>query len=476
MIGFLGRVGAGLFGREGFRKFWALDFQGALLVALVFVVLPNSFLSGVASFSGVGRPGVNLDYCIPLLFMLLGLKRAGILMLFFVAIFDLLLILGQLFPFIRLGDVFYLGKFFLFSSVKYHFLALLVFISLVAICFLLHVCWGRMNRRFSAFLCGLMLFFSFVDFRVEDGLRDVWRFSSEYFFSSQIRNFVEYRSGEFFKGVYRDGEPFRSIPEDASAVSFWRGVEDEQTASERLLLIVVESWGVPRQPEIQRALLRPLQAVIGEKAAQGVLSFDGVTVGAEFRELCQLSPNHFNFASVSHGFDHCLPNRLRARGYRTLAMHGAVGSMYDRRYWYPRAGFDESIFYESKAWPSHCYSFPGACDLDMMTEVVGYFSGEGKRFMYWLTLNSHSMYDERDIRVDAFDCAAFDISSDSRACRYLKLQAQFFVGLGEALKDKDMRGVNIMLVGDHRPLLIESQNHRPLFEFAQVPWLSFVVN
>lgn len=147
--------------------------------------------------------------------------------------------------------------------------------------------------------------------------------------------------------------------------------------------------------------------------------------------------------------------------------------MYDRKYWYPRAGLDERIFFETKVWPRRCYSFPGACDLDLMQEIPAFFSKSGKRFFYWLTLNSHSLYDKRDIKNDIFDCESFKINKESESCRNLKLQAQFFAGLAEILKAKEMQGVKVMIVGDHTPIIFNAQEKSANFVLNRVPWISF---
>src|SRR5690606_3486330 len=144
------------------------------------------------------------------------------------------------------------------------------------------------------------------------------------------------------------------------------------------------------------------------------------------RELCGVYPNYFNLASVTDGFDDCLPNRLKKLGYSTSAIHGAVGTMYDRVRWYPRAGFEIMTFYESREWAGRCYSFPGACDIEIFQVVKEQLSVEGKLFVYWLTLNSHSTYDLRDVSKYVFDCRAYEVAEDTQSCRNLKLQAQFF--------------------------------------------------
>lgn len=146
--------------------------------------------------------------------------------------------------------------------------------------------------------------------------------------------------------------------------------------------------------------------------------------------------------------------------------------MYDRHLWYPHIGFAERTFFESRSWPQRCHSFPGACDLDLREVVREFFASPGRRFLYWLTLNSHSIYDERDIRIDAFDCTAFAIDPQSQSCRNLRLQAQFFQGLAQLLSEGSMQDVRVLLVGDHVPIIFSPQERQARFVDGQVPWLS----
>src|SRR5690606_9984297 len=109
----------------------------------------------------------------------------------------------------------------------------------------------------------------------------------------------------------------------------------------------------------------------------------------------------------------CLPNRLKAQGYDTFAFHGAAGLMYDRVRWYPDIGFNNTMFFEANSWPRRCYSFPGACDSDMVDFVAKSLDNPGKVFTYWLTLNSHYSYDSRDIHGDLFPCEKYAVPINS---------------------------------------------------------------
>jgi len=99
----------------------------------------------------------------------------------------------------------------------------------------------------------------------------------------------------------------------------------------------------------------------------------------------------------------------------------------------------------------------------MLSELESFFSQPGKRFMYWLTLNTHAPYDLRDLRADHFDCEAHGIGENTESCRLLKLQADFFAGLAQQLRTDAMKGVDVIIVGDHAPKLMNIEEKEKNF-------------
>ncbi len=291
--------------------------------------------------------------------------------------------------------------------------------------------------------------------------------------SSQVVNYFKYRSKFAYK--HYDGTPLKKVNYIGETGAWYQQVQD--SLSERSLLVVNEAWGVNLNPKVNAALLKPLLDRRDElvNLRYGEASFNGYTIAAELRELCSLWPNTHKLKSVETGFEDCLPNRLRTAGYSTMALHGAKGEMYDRINWYPRAGFEQQTFFESKQWPARCVSFPGACDLDLRDEVVNFFQLPGKRFMYWLTLNTHAFYDLADLRKDVMDCEAVDVAADSSTCRYLKLQAQFFYGLAEMASDPGMAGVTVRVIGDHPPALRKASEKSKYFKENAIGWVEFSI-
>jgi len=439
---------------------------------VVSAVLPNLFFFVIAWLFGLGRPLISIDYVIVAIVMLSRFYILGYVFLIVAIAADILLLVGQVFPFIRLQDAFYLFGFLHVVSAVYQVAILGLGLGALAIIYMF--CRFRSDGRYVhmlAFLNLALLCMTVEVYNSDESSNRFWRVSDLDVVDSQVLYFYNYRSRGFVEAYNLKGTPFS--PSGYQAANPWVGVSPKNN---RLLLIVNESWGVAKNSELTAALLDTLvTSPVVESVSQGELPFVGATVAGELRELCRLTPNHFNLKDVSVGFEDCLPNRLSEMGYSTRAMHGAVGLMYDRLHWYPHAGFQQSTFFESKTWPERCYSFPGACDLDLMDELKSEFALPGKRFMYWLTLNTHSVYDLRDLRLPPLDCSRYGVAEDTESCRNFRLQAQFFQGLAKTLSDGRMKGVEVLIVGDHSPPVFNIEEKNNYFSEGKVSWLHLKV-
>lgn len=449
------------------------DLMGGMRFFMAVVVFPNICLAAVSWWFSLGRPYVNLDYVFVAVFVFTPLRLLALCFLGLAVSADILLLVGQIFPFVRIQDVSYLLGLVPFAPVFYQ---IILMVGMFFIFFLFYAFWKvRVWGGVKAALLFLNvgLFFYAVDvYSGEVGQSKFWRVVERPLVSSQIVNFLDYRGRAFVETANLSGAPFSH-----AGFKGWSDIwlTSPERLNRRLLFIVNESWGVAQNEEIGMALIEPvirLQERL-EYVESGEIPFIGATVAAELRELCRLNPNHYNLAEVTSGFEECLPNLLKVNGYSTRAMHGAVGLMYDRARWYPRAGFEKVTFFESREWPARCYSFPGACDMDLLGEIEKEFALPGKRFFYWLTLNSHSFYDSRDIRYDVFDCEHYGVEGRSESCRNFKLQAQFFHGLAELLQSDSMRGVEIAIVGDHSPPIFDAEEKTKVFKENSVSWLHF---
>lgn len=437
-------------------------------------LFPNALFGLLALYFGLGRPYVNFDYLLCAVVFFTPLRILFYPLLLFFVFVDAIVLVCQVFPFVRLQDLFYLVGFIPAAALAWQiFICMLVVVALLTFWFFL-----LSVRRSSLLSCLVLLNFSLLlyVFSVYGGDVDrgkFWRVPESIPVSSQVVYFYTYRQGAFLEKYFENGQPFTQAAYKGAAEPWFdvgAGFQD------KVLLIVNESWGATLNPLIFDRLVRPLRELKNVEVLEyGSKDFVGATVAGELRELCRLQPNHFNLSNVSEGFEGCLPGIFKKQGYTTRAMHGAVGLMYDRARWYPRVGFDERVFFESRSWKERCYSFPGACDLEMMAvQLKPWLNRDSKDFIYWLTLNTHSYYDSRDLRGDFFDCAEYGILVGGEACRNLKLQAQFFNGLAGVFSGLNSK-VDVVVVGDHSPPMFDQREKDMVFVDSKVSYIRFRV-
>ncbi len=248
--------------------------------------------------------------------------------------------------------------------------------------------------------------------------------------------------------------------------------------SSRVLLVVAEAWGQPKDD----ALLRLQIEALGRSPRVSDLLLDkvhakGATAAGELRELCSVIPTRLNFRKMTpEKVGDCLPARLARLGYSTTGIHAAHGAMYRRTLWWPQVGLQKLMFKENLP-PSDeaCYSFPGYCDRNLIDVVKSHLRQE-RSFAYWLTLNSHMPYDRRDVvnyREEFCKPLIVDRFKE-QLCNYQNLHAQFFEGLASLIDDPSMKGVEVVVVGDHPPLF-NDREVRDYFSRDQVPMLHFTV-
>ncbi|MEH8019918.1 sulfatase-like hydrolase/transferase [Rheinheimera metallidurans] len=441
------------------------------------LILPNFFLFSVAIYLGIGRSPVNLDYLFASLFVYSRVPIIGYIVFLVFFLLDILALLVQVFTFAKLDHLVYLSSFLPNAPAAYQMATLasmlwLVLFMVNAVKLKKHT---SLTQALVLFNLALGAFGLYVYSADSDNTDKVWRVQHAPLVSSPTLHTLKHRSTLFYQYFYDDGEIFdKFIPPSATQVNNARFY---QSGSEKLLLIINESWGVAKDEHINAQLIRPIIQLdhYVKNLHSGQINFLGATVAGELRELCQLSPNHFNLKDAANGFENCIPNKLKRQGYATTAFHAASGVMYDRIYWYAKAGFDNSRFFENLNWTRRCYSYPGGCDLELINKVIADVAQPGKRFTYWLTLNSHAIYDERDIVIDQFDCAQFSVDVRSQTCRNLKLQAQFFYILAKKIAEEKLVGVKVLIVSDHAPVITNKTEMEQYFIENKVNWLSFEI-
>jgi hypothetical protein len=432
-----------------------------LLAAIgLYVILPNLLFWLAASVLKLDRPIVNLDYLLAGSIFIYGWRKLASLMLVIFLLMDLLVLQGLAYPVVRLQDVIYLLSLLPYAAFIWQAAAIGLVLALALIVGTLFRHGHRANRLATLALLFLGVSVYAAQVNLDELSSDFYRTKTTAV-GSQAGYFANMRAVPFFDALFKKINPLVSVGFKDEVAQWAQG--NPEHLNKKMLLIIVESWGVMKDGRIQKALLEPFF----EKSSSfhwvktGEVTGGIATVAAELDKLCGLEARHFNLSVVTEGFESCLPWKLKQNGYKTAAIHGATGAMYGRTDWYPRAGFDEMHFKETHSWKTHCHSFPGVCDSEIMEKYISsVFSADEKRFVYWLTLNTHSLYDRRDIQQDVFNCQSFQLEEGGEVCRMNKLHAQFFHQLAELLTHPAMSGVEVLLVGDHAPLILDRNEYK----------------
>lgn len=421
-------------------------------------------------YLGFKRTLFNTDYLWPILLLSIPWRPvkwvASILLAAYCCIDIIVLLLG-IFPFLDFQAIIYLAPFIFDAPPMYIWTIVIICISLILICF------GFIKFSYKISFYGTLIVVLCMAF-----LANTWGYIIYY--RTELGFFGE-TSADLASSQYANikihlGSDFLDIskikPEFTPTKYLAASQKIKATDSKKLLLIVNESWGSPRNDRVQQdILMNILNNSSVSYLEYGENDFVGATVEGEFRELCQLSVSSYGFRySEDHEFLGCLPLFFQKKGYRTVAMHGNSGGLYDRFSWYKKVGFQKILFREDiPADLPHCHAFRGICDSALFKIVEEYFSSDKPIFMYWLTLTSHSPYSEKDILQKRIDCLKYEIP-EGAICNNLQLQAQFFDQLAELIKRPGMKDSEIIVVGDHQPPSFKLEDRR-VTKLAKIGWL-----
>ena len=243
-----------------------------------------------------------------------------------------------------------------------------------------------------------------------------------------------------------------------------------------IVLVLFESYGLALDPWMARALEQPYRSQeIAKRYAveSGAVPFTGPTVPGELRELCGLGvDNHTSLSSDQ--LSNSAPAALRALGYSTTAVHGFTGVMYDRVVWYPKVGFQTSLFrrdLDAAGIPRCAGVFDGSCDIET-AGFVGQMlarSEPGPIFIYWLTLDSHvpvpSGFQDRSIPGI--------LTTDSPLDSWMASVHRVNSVIAQVAARLQSRPTIFVVVGDHPPGFI-SAKRRAMFDSRSVPFFRLI--
>ena len=276
----------------------------------------------------------------------------------------------------------------------------------------------------------------------------------------------------FYEEGYADDlGKFVKLGADRSAVKKALG---NDVLPDKLLVIVVESWGLARD-EAENQFWQNLWNSPAWAHEGGKLEFMGATLQGEFRELCGLFPHTLRIEVVPQAND-CLPHQLKRQGWQTQAFHGASSKMYRRDQWYPEIGFEHSYFMQQlMPGSSMCANIPGVCDYSIASRVVDSLRRNGKQFTYWMTLNSHTPYRDSDLsNPKVKDQVCPFLKLNGARCAHAALLYDFMHVLKTQLQHVPIPGLQVVLVGDHSPKFFDAQS-REQFDETAVPYVSIRV-
>ena len=247
-----------------------------------------------------------------------------------------------------------------------------------------------------------------------------------------------------------------------------------------IVVILVESQGSFKNARDMRRLLAPLTnpAIQARyKVNTGAVRFFGATMFGELRTLCRIYVPQASPQNLPR-LDGCLPNVLSRLGYETVSYHGFNKWFYERYLWYPRMGFQRSNFAEelTQLAPPMCGPAAyGVCDLWIADQIEHELStSKGKKFIYWLTLNSHFPVDFDLARESSFDCASTEtLREEEGPCALARIHSQLYTRIAGMALNSQLPPTRFIIVGDHMPPFV-TLSERALYDEERVPFVELI--
>lgn len=432
-------------------------------------LLPNIVFLIVCFFLSAARPLINIDYIFPCLLLAFNnkfIRITGVLLYIVVILSDAFTIITQFFQFLDLAALRDFLPFVFDAPKEYIFLYSLLGVLLIILPLSAWILNKKAQKTY-AMIFSIIAFIAFYLFGYMGNFRYINKsndsFVSDYFYiHSQAYSISDSMSSIFAKALLNPSELSEFYPNGEYQRA---SVHIKQPYNQKILLIVAESLGSLKNESAQQEVFRKIseQKDLYEFLTIDEVSINGATVQGEIRELCNLllhnghDTRHFN----AEDFAVCLPQVLAKQGYHTVGFHGAASSMYHRKSLYPKLGFQKLMFNEQMQDKKRCHSFKGTCDSEIFSLVAQEFANNDKALVYWLTLTSHYPYSEKDIFNHRFDCKQFNIANNT-ICRNIKMQTQFMDLLLELSMKPEMKGVEVLVVGDHMPPAFEDDIYQTI--------------
>lgn len=249
-----------------------------------------------------------------------------------------------------------------------------------------------------------------------------------------------------------------------------------------VVVTVVESWGLPQDASLQKAMVEPYvqpELLAKYQVFHGSVPFYGATVAGEARELCGNEIGYYLIRAPASDLQGCLPDKLAKLGYYRIALHGMSGLMFNRLIWYRTLGFQELWFqgqFERQGLPNCASAFLGTCDADIAAWIGRRLETDTSRpkLIHWMTLNSHLPVPVPSYLRDGAPCTA-DIGLQPRSalCSWYQLIENVHRSVAQLATGPLGRPTIFVVVGDHAPPFGDP-DLRDRFSQSNVPYVVLV--
>lgn len=273
--------------------------------------------------------------------------------------------------------------------------------------------------------------------------------------------FGQIKFAGLFNGAYE-------IPRRQNENSVTKSEADWAIAHQaNLLLILVESMGLPKDPDMAASLmgnfqLAELQAHYRIRTGSTVAL--GSTIHGELRELCN---GHLIDGLFGAGNVHCLPMHMGRHGYNTVAVHANHAKMYGRDQWYPAIGFRQYINADGGELPRGEVGdrWGSLLDGDTIDWVASRISTRKQEFWYLLTVSTHLPASQLPGVSVSKECLAG--KGGALCVHHANLQSVMARISKAALR---MQNTVIVVVGDHPPPFL-TPGSRSMYSQDRVPFM-----
>lgn len=254
-----------------------------------------------------------------------------------------------------------------------------------------------------------------------------------------------------------------------------------QSGHPNLAVVLVESWGQANAASLRAALLQPFLTTSVYRRYQvrtGLVHFNGPTGNGVMRELCDLNrgvPSEGVLAPPAQ-LHACLPYRLQAQGYHTIAMDGVDQFWPGGANFFHRLGIQQVVghaHFQALGVPSFTAGpFPAFLEKDVAAQLPHLLASTGHQpaFVFYLTVSAHLPVNLPLPPGFEGDCSLSPTTRNSpQACGWYLIERRTLAAIAAAATDPATPPTVFAIVGDHNPPFVDTA--RDDFSFDQVPYV-----